>query len=208
MRRGTNMEFAGLTPFSPEIRSVAMPVEMKLPTFTMFSGKTDPENHGERGNFILPDRFQREFNLVPSVDQKIVIIAFIEGLRMSMFQESLVKKRHVSLGEVNERSYKYIRIEEAAKWDEKGHGKCPMEEDRRMSPKPKWRSALDRIRRPDRGYSRADLPLSSAFSHLQDEQKKKVAKEGEIEYLTPLSASIGNIFMDVEDKRILPRPPK
>ncbi|GAA0146535.1 hypothetical protein LIER_06464 [Lithospermum erythrorhizon] len=32
-------------------------------------------------------------------------------------------------------------------------------------------------------------------------------KEGKIEYLTPLNASAGNVFMEIEDKRMLPRPP-
>ncbi|GAA0177834.1 hypothetical protein LIER_29758 [Lithospermum erythrorhizon] len=79
------------------------------------------------------DRFQKEFNHVPRVDQMIVVIAFIEGLRMSNFKESLLKKRHVSLKKVNERAYKYIQIEEAAKKDEKGRSKRLMEENHRRS---------------------------------------------------------------------------
>ncbi|GAA0174936.1 hypothetical protein LIER_28215 [Lithospermum erythrorhizon] len=153
------------------------------------------------------DRFQTEFNLIPGADQKIVVIAFIEGLRMRKFKESLLKKKPSSLEEVNERAYKYIRIEEAEKRAEKGREKRPVEESRQRSPDPKRRSAFNKIKVPDRGYSRADLPRSSAFSHLQDEQKKE-AKWGKIEYvLNPLRASVGHIFMEIEVKRILPRPP-
>ncbi|GAA0142012.1 hypothetical protein LIER_03014 [Lithospermum erythrorhizon] len=45
MRRGTNTELAGLAPFLPEIKSATMPVGMKLPFFTKFTGKTDPEEY-------------------------------------------------------------------------------------------------------------------------------------------------------------------
>ncbi|GAA0149892.1 hypothetical protein LIER_43080 [Lithospermum erythrorhizon] len=44
-RRRTNTELAGPILFSPEIRSVATPVGMKLLTFTKFTEKTDPEEH-------------------------------------------------------------------------------------------------------------------------------------------------------------------
>ncbi|GAA0156651.1 hypothetical protein LIER_14095 [Lithospermum erythrorhizon] len=62
------------------------------------------------------------------------------------------------LEEVNERAYNYIRIEEAKRRAEKGHGKRPMEDNRWRSPEPEKRSALDRIWAPDRAYSRDDLP--------------------------------------------------
>ncbi|GAA0141488.1 hypothetical protein LIER_35402 [Lithospermum erythrorhizon] len=63
--------------------------------------------------------------------------------------------------------------------------------------------------RPISGYSRADLPRGTAFSRLQGgPRKKKEVKEAKIEYLTPLDASAGNVFMAIEDKRMLPRPPK
>ncbi|GAA0185508.1 hypothetical protein LIER_32796 [Lithospermum erythrorhizon] len=68
-----------------------------------------------------------EFNLVPGVDQKIDVKAFIEGLRFSKFNGYLLKKRPSSLEEINERAYKYIRIEETNKRAEKGSGKQPME---------------------------------------------------------------------------------
>ncbi|GAA0154429.1 hypothetical protein LIER_12414 [Lithospermum erythrorhizon] len=171
------------------------PIGMKLPTFTKFTGKTNPEE--DIPEFYFQMSFQHpyskvhcrdfpsslvEFNLVPRTNQKIAVIDFIEGLRTSKFKESLLKKRPLSLEEVNKRAYKYIRIEEASKRDEKRRGKRPMEEPRRRSPEPKRRSALDRIREPDRGYSIADLPQSSA--------------------------SIGSIFLEIEDKRMLLRPLK
>ncbi|GAA0146297.1 hypothetical protein LIER_06288 [Lithospermum erythrorhizon] len=71
---------------------------------------------------------------------------------MSKFKESLLKKRRLSLEEVNERAYKCIRIEEATKRYEKGRGKCSMEETRQRSPKPKRRIALDMIQAPDKGF--------------------------------------------------------
>ncbi|GAA0155037.1 hypothetical protein LIER_12860 [Lithospermum erythrorhizon] len=45
-------------------------------------------------------------------------------------------------------------------------------------------------------------------SGCQDEQKKKEAKGGEIEYLIPLNASVGNKFLEFEDKWMLPLPSK
>ncbi|GAA0154770.1 hypothetical protein LIER_12658 [Lithospermum erythrorhizon] len=44
-RRGTNTELAGLAPFSSKIRSATMPVGMKLPSFTKFMGRMNPEEH-------------------------------------------------------------------------------------------------------------------------------------------------------------------
>ncbi|GAA0164754.1 hypothetical protein LIER_20312 [Lithospermum erythrorhizon] len=84
-----------------------------------------------------------------------------------------------------------------------------MGETHRRSPEPKRFSALDIIRALDRGYFRADLPRGSAFCRLQDEQQKE-SKGGVIEYLTPppFSASVGSIFLESEDWRMLPRPPK
>ncbi|GAA0158424.1 hypothetical protein LIER_15455 [Lithospermum erythrorhizon] len=75
----------------------------------------------------------------------------------------------------------------------------------RHSPEPKRRSALDRIQ----VYTSGDVPRRSAFSRTQgDPRKKKEVKEGKIEYLTPLNASAGNVFMEIEDKRILSQPPR
>ncbi|GAA0168613.1 hypothetical protein LIER_23289 [Lithospermum erythrorhizon] len=69
-------------------------------------------------------------------------------------------------------------------------------------------SALQQADLP-RGYSRADLPCGNAFSQLQGDPKKKMeVNEGRIEYLTPLNASEGNVFMKIEDKKMLPRPPR
>ncbi|GAA0154773.1 hypothetical protein LIER_12660 [Lithospermum erythrorhizon] len=109
------------------------------------------------------DRFQTDFNLVPGTDQKIAVIAFIEGLMMSRFKESILKRKPLILEEVNEHAYKYIWIEEVEKRDEKGRGKHPMEEAHRRSPEPKIRSALDRIWAIDKGYSKADLPRGNTF---------------------------------------------
>ncbi|GAA0144406.1 hypothetical protein LIER_04863 [Lithospermum erythrorhizon] len=50
------------------------------------------------------------------------------------------------------------KIQEAENRAEKGHGKRPVEDNRRQSPELKRRSALDRIWAPDKAYSRADLP--------------------------------------------------
>ncbi|GAA0161071.1 hypothetical protein LIER_17475 [Lithospermum erythrorhizon] len=104
------------------------------------------------------ERFQTEFNLFSGVDKTIVVTTFMEGLKMGNLKESLLNRKTLNLEEVNERAYKYIRIEEAEKMVEKGHGKRPMEETRRRSPMPKTRSGLDRIQAPDRGFSRTDLP--------------------------------------------------
>ncbi|GAA0171957.1 hypothetical protein LIER_25877 [Lithospermum erythrorhizon] len=41
-----------------------------------------------------------------------------------------------------------------------------MDETSRRSPDPKLQSAMEWIRTPDRGYSRADVPRGSAFSRL------------------------------------------
>ncbi|GAA0171322.1 hypothetical protein LIER_25378 [Lithospermum erythrorhizon] len=60
---------------------------------------------------------------------------------------------------LNERTYKYIRIEEAEKRAKKRRGNRPEEEARRSCPDLKRRSALDRIWASDWGYSKDDLPL-------------------------------------------------
>ncbi|GAA0166972.1 hypothetical protein LIER_40286 [Lithospermum erythrorhizon] len=129
------------------------------------------------------DKFPTEFNLVLGADRKIAVITFVEGLKMSTFKKSLLKKRPSSLEDFNERAYKYIWIEETEKRAEKGRGKRPMEDTCRRRPEPKRRNALDRIPTPNR-------------------------VRGKIEYLTPLNASARNVFMEIEDKRMLPRPPR
>ncbi|GAA0170239.1 hypothetical protein LIER_24542 [Lithospermum erythrorhizon] len=127
---------------------------------------------------------------------------------MGKFKVSLLKKWPQDLGEFNERAYKYIQIEETEKWAEKVRGKCQLEDNRQRSPEPKRRSALDRIRAPDKSHSRANFPRSSAFSCLHgDPRKLKEVREGKIEYLTPLSTSAENVFVEIEDKRMQPRPP-
>ncbi|GAA0184426.1 hypothetical protein LIER_31714 [Lithospermum erythrorhizon] len=51
--------------------------------------------------------------------------------------------------------------------------------------------------------------MERTYTHTPpDEQKKKKAKGGKIEYMTLLSASVGSIFLEIEDKWMLPRPPK
>ncbi|GAA0156796.1 hypothetical protein LIER_14201 [Lithospermum erythrorhizon] len=87
--------------------------------------------------------------------------------------------------------------------------KRPEDEHRQRSPEPQRRNALDKIREPDRAYSRIDLPRGSTFSCLQvDPRKRKDIKEGKIEYLTPLKTSAGNVFLKIEDRQLLPRPPR
>ncbi|GAA0168947.1 hypothetical protein LIER_23532 [Lithospermum erythrorhizon] len=183
-QRGTNTELACLDPFSPEITSATMTGSKRNST-------------SSRG-----------------LTRKIAVIAFVEGLKINKFKESLLKKRPSSLEEINERVYKYIRIEEAWKRVERGYEKRLMEETRRQSPHPKRRSALDRIRVPDRGYSRANLPRGSAFSCLQgDPKREKEMKEGKIEYQTLSTpeqrmcswrSRISGCFRDLPSRR----PPK
>ncbi|GAA0172470.1 hypothetical protein LIER_26292 [Lithospermum erythrorhizon] len=43
--RGTNKVLAGLAHFSPDMRGAIMLAGLKLPGFTTFTGKTDPEEH-------------------------------------------------------------------------------------------------------------------------------------------------------------------
>ncbi|GAA0171985.1 hypothetical protein LIER_25902 [Lithospermum erythrorhizon] len=62
MRRGINKELAGLAPFSPDIQGAIIPVGFKLPTFTKFTGKTDPEEH--IAEFQLQMSFHQPFNRV------------------------------------------------------------------------------------------------------------------------------------------------
>ncbi|GAA0156865.1 hypothetical protein LIER_14254 [Lithospermum erythrorhizon] len=58
-------------------------------------------------------------------------------------------------------------------------------------------------------YPRADLLRGSAFSRLQGDLRKwKEVKEGRIEYLTSLKTSSGNVFLKIENKQLLPRPPR
>ncbi|GAA0142008.1 hypothetical protein LIER_35496 [Lithospermum erythrorhizon] len=148
----------------------------------------------------LQEHFQTEFNLTPGEDQKIDVIAFVEGWRICKFKESLLKRPPQDLEEVKELAYKYIQIEEAEKRAKKGHKKCTVEDNRRQSPDPKRRSTLDMIRVPDRAYSRVDLPRGNAFSRLQgDLRRRKEVKEGKIEYLAPLKTSAGNVFLEIQD---------
>ncbi|GAA0150537.1 hypothetical protein LIER_09461 [Lithospermum erythrorhizon] len=68
----------------------------------------------------------------------------------------------------------------------------------------KWR-----IREPDRMYSQTDLPRGSAFSRIQeDPRKRKEVNEGNINYLTSLKTSARNVFKEIEDRRLLSRPPR
>ncbi|GAA0160542.1 hypothetical protein LIER_17076 [Lithospermum erythrorhizon] len=106
------------------------------------------------------------------------VIAFVEGLRMSKFKELLLKRQ-------------------------------PQDIEEQRSPEPRRRRALDKIRAPDRAYSQTDLPRGSAFSRLQvDPRKRKEVKNGKIEYLTPLKTSAWNVFLEIEDRRLFPRPPR
>ncbi|GAA0163105.1 hypothetical protein LIER_19057 [Lithospermum erythrorhizon] len=74
--------------------------------------------------------------------QKMAITAFVEGLRLGKFKESLLKRKPLNLEEVNERAYNYIWIEEVEKRARKGRGNRPMEDTRRRSPEPMRRSAF------------------------------------------------------------------
>ncbi|GAA0141172.1 hypothetical protein LIER_35344 [Lithospermum erythrorhizon] len=141
---GTKTELARLAPFWPDIKSATIPVGVKFPSFAKFTGKSNPEEHivefhshmsfyhrynkdkdehylmsiRQRVNEAISsfqDLLQTKFNLVLEADQKIALIAFIEGLRMSQFILSLLKKKPSSLEEVNESAYKYIWIEYADK---------------------------------------------------------------------------------------------
>ncbi|GAA0168132.1 hypothetical protein LIER_22918 [Lithospermum erythrorhizon] len=91
----------------------------------------------------------------------------------------------------------------------KGQGKRLAHDHRCQTPEPRRRSALDSIREPEREYSRTDLQRGSVFSRLLgDPWKRKEVKEGKIENLTLLKTSTENVFLEIEDRRLLPRPPQ
>ncbi|GAA0144504.1 hypothetical protein LIER_04934 [Lithospermum erythrorhizon] len=109
--------------------------------------------------------------------------------------------------EFNERAYVYIQIDEVEKRADKAKGKRPMNESPRRSPEPRRRSALDRIREPEKAYTQSDLPRGSTFSRLQNDlRKREEVKEVRIEYLTLLKTSVENVFLEIEERRMLPRP--
>ncbi|GAA0157721.1 hypothetical protein LIER_14926 [Lithospermum erythrorhizon] len=121
--------------------------------------------------------------------------------------EALQRQADALSTRVTGQEYKYIRIEEEEKRAEKSGGSGRETIVGAEAPELNRQSALDRIRAPDKAYSRADLPRGSAFSRLQgDPRKRKEVKEGKIEYLTPLKTSAGNVFLEIEDRRLLPRP--
>ncbi|GAA0142386.1 hypothetical protein LIER_03294 [Lithospermum erythrorhizon] len=195
-------EILGLAPFSPDIRGAIIPTGLKLATFTKFTGKTDPEEH------IVEFQSQMSFH---QPDNRVYCRAFpasLVGAALKWFNRLPASRktwRKSTSGPIS--------ISGSRRWK-----RGP----RRAKGKGWWKNTDGRALSHEEGVpwigsgrltGRIHGPTfqgeGGAFSRLEGNPKRrKEIKEGKIEYLTPLKTSGRNVFLEMEDRRLLPKPPR
>ncbi|GAA0166320.1 hypothetical protein LIER_21498 [Lithospermum erythrorhizon] len=167
-----------------------MPLGIKLPSFNKFTGKVDPEEH--------IDEFQSQMAFQHPCS-KVYYRGFpstLVGPTVNWFNQ-LLEGCITSFEELKRREGREKGGEGG--WKSSHGGYLPAEPQSEAAEHPGQDLG------PRQKYALADLPRGSAFSCLQwDLRKKKEVKEWKIEYLTPLNASAGNVFIEIEDKQMLP----
>ena len=129
--------------------------------------------------------FNKEALLIDEVDDKILVVAFTNGIRKGKFLFSLYKNDPKTMSEVLYRATKYINAEDAlSAWEEK----------------PRKRERQDDIRQ-DQGRKKART------GDRRDERRPK-PPGGRFTSFTPLTAPVDQVLMQIKDEEALTYPGK
>ena len=129
--------------------------------------------------------FNKEALLIDEVDDKILVVAFTNGIRKGKFLFSLYKNDPKTMSEVLYRATKYINAEDAlSAWEEK----------------PRKRERQDDIRQ-DQGRKKART------GDRRDERRPK-PPGGRFTSFTPLTAPVDQVLMQIKDEEALTYPRK
>ena len=129
--------------------------------------------------------FNKEALLIDEVDDKILVVAFMNGIRKGKFLFSLYKNDPKTMSEVLYRATKYINAEDAlSAWEEK----------------PRKRERQDDIRQ-DQGRKKART------GDRRDERRPK-PPGGRFTSFTPLTAPVDQVLMQIKDEEALTYPGK
>ncbi|GAA0168514.1 hypothetical protein LIER_23217 [Lithospermum erythrorhizon] len=185
--------------------SVIVPPGGNLYTYTT---SMDPQRASAKRENEPISSFQKEFNLVLGANQKIEFIAFIEGLRLSKFKESILKKRPRAWRMLTSgltRTSGFRRLKRGRK---RG-----MESAQRRIP-----AGGVKIQRGEASWTISGCPIELIPGPLCPggvpspmsrgiRGRKRRQRTGKLSISSPLNASTRNVFMEIQDKRMLPRPP-
>ena len=129
--------------------------------------------------------FNRETLSIDEADDKILVAAFMNGLRKGMFLFSLYKNDPKTMSEVLYRATKYMNAEDALLAREEKPKKRERQEDTRQD------QGRKKARTGDRRDERRSKPLGVTFTNF-----------------TPLTAPIDQVLMQIKDEGILTFPEK
>ena len=130
-------------------------------------------------------RFNKEAFLIDEADDKIIVAAFMNGLRKGKFLFSLYKNDPKTMSEVLYRATKYMNAEDALSAREE---------------KPRKRERQDDIRQ-DQGRKKART------GDRWDERRPK-PPGGRFTSFTPLTALVDQVLMQIKDEEALTYPGK
>ena len=129
--------------------------------------------------------FNREALSIDEADDKILVAAFMNGLRKGMFLFSLYKNDPKTMSEVLYRATKYMNAEDALLAREEKPRKRERQEDTRQD------QGRKKARTGDRRDERRSKPLGVTFTNF-----------------TPLTAPIDQVLMQIKDEGVLTFPEK
>ena len=130
-------------------------------------------------------RFNKEALSIDEADEKILVVAFTNGLRKGKFSFSLYKNDPKTMSEVLYKATKYMSAEDALSAQEE---------------KPRKRERQDDIRQ-DQGCKKAQT------GDRRDERRPK-PPGGRFTSFTPLMAPVDQVLMQIKDEEALTYPRK
>ncbi|GKV25716.1 hypothetical protein SLEP1_g35111 [Rubroshorea leprosula] len=142
-------------------------------------------------------RFNDAVLEVNSFDQTVGIVAVIAGLKHDRFRDSLIKHSATTFSEVNDRSLKFITVEEYALAQNPPPSK---------NQNPKWREDNLSQKRMRMAQNRGSMPTStSRFGRPNSTPPQQSAGKPPINW-TPFNLPRSQIFMQIKNKMDLRRP--
>ena len=156
-------------------------------------------------------RFEKMAARIPRLEEHMYMTAYQKGLKIGLLHQNLVLKQPTTRAELLERVNSFITLEDK----EKNHRdlRQVIGQSRRRSPPTS--TVFDRVRydSPDRKKKRAKSPRRSPrrspsprrFRRYDPPQRAKQVARNDF---TPLIIPAGEVFAEMADKAILPRPSK
>ncbi|GAA0176517.1 hypothetical protein LIER_29493 [Lithospermum erythrorhizon] len=150
------------------------------------------------------NRFQRVLTYIPSIDKKVSMVAFFHGLQFGPLKQRLVLEPVTNVHQLSQLTVKYIKLGEAKNVAEGAIEVHPRSELRRS---PKRKPVWGRLQKNPK---KRQFPSEAQMGMSPRRENGRVRHPREPIYTsyTSLRTSIGKVYTQMEDRKLLPKPQK